>query len=334
MTSKASKTLPVCEACRLRKVKCDSGGDACRECIQLAIECVRTPQIRFKLYSSSGRQDGSQFPAGQAWNLPRTALRYHDETPEIIDMYRGEASTHASGSSQQVARAGDATAHSLPAMLASEDLPQQSFAQPYDGYPGDAFQTPTSFSTQPQSPDILLKDVGRTSTGLRAQESLQPWPQSVGADQCSPQDDSVHMLSQQEAILLRHFSHNMALWADGTDQDRNFELEAPKQALTNPMLLYAICAFASRHMNRHQACRDSTALEYQTLCLQLLIPAISGPQAVDESVVTAVAILRQNEEMDGNGCIPDMILQTADQLTRGRWPLPPRRCFTDPRPQV
>jgi hypothetical protein len=91
----------------------------------------------------------------------------------------------------------------------------------------------------------------------------------------------------------------MALWADDTDPGRTFELEASRRALSEPVLLYAICAFSSRHMNRQQPEQDHVALEYQSLCLQLLIPAISGPQPADESVLAAVAILRQNEEMDG-----------------------------------
>jgi hypothetical protein len=91
----------------------------------------------------------------------------------------------------------------------------------------------------------------------------------------------------------------MALWADGTDTGRSFELEASRRAITNPMLLYAICAFSSRHINRHRLDQDPVALEYQSMCLQLLIPAISGPDPVDDSARAAVAILRQNEEMDG-----------------------------------
>jgi hypothetical protein len=134
--------------------------------------------------------------------------------------------------------------------------------------------------------------------GAGSQNYDSPWAQSVDS-QVVRNADPVIALSANEALLLRNYTENMALWADGTDPGRSFELEASRRAITNPMLLYAICAFSSRHVNRHRLDQDPVALEYQSMCLQLLIPAISGPDPVDDSARAAVAILRQNEEMDG-----------------------------------
>lgn len=106
-------------------------------------------------------------------------------------------------------------------------------------------------------------------------------------------------LSEAEAVLLRHYMENMASWADGPDPHRSFEVEASRIALTDPVLRYAICAFASRHIHRHYNDRDAAALEYQDACLRLLIPAISDQQPISEGILVTVAILRQNEELDG-----------------------------------
>ena len=138
------------------------------------------------------------------------------------------------------------------------------------------------------------------SPATGSQAHVSPWAQSVDSDHAAASRlELTRPLSEMEAMLLRNYTENMALWADDTDPGRTFELEASRRALSEPVLLYAICAFSSRHMNRQQPDQDHVALEYQSLCLQLLIPAISGPQPVDESVLAAVAILRQNEEMDG-----------------------------------
>jgi hypothetical protein len=72
-------------------------------------------------------------------------------------------------------------------------------------------------------------------------------------------------------------------------------------ALTDPVIRYAICAFSARHFYRCQRGEDgdAEALDYQNLCLGLIIPFMSGGHTITASVLTAVALLRQNEEMDG-----------------------------------
>ncbi|KAF2160099.1 hypothetical protein M409DRAFT_70637 [Zasmidium cellare ATCC 36951] len=97
---------------------------------------------------------------------------------------------------------------------------------------------------------------------------------------------------------MRNFIENVALWADGPDPNRSFELEASRIAMREPVLKHAICAFSSRHLNRHDVNNVAEALEHQSRCLELLIPAVSGQRPVSDGVLAAVAILRQNEEMD------------------------------------
>ncbi|KAJ5666643.1 hypothetical protein N7462_011052 [Penicillium macrosclerotiorum] len=92
----------------------------------------------------------------------------------------------------------------------------------------------------------------------------------------------------------------MALWADITDPKRHFESEVPARALKEPVLLYAIFAFSSRHLNRQNVNAATDALQYHNQCVQLLIPELSKSEnRITEDTLAAVAILRQHEEMDG-----------------------------------
>ncbi|KAH6889652.1 hypothetical protein B0T10DRAFT_528917 [Thelonectria olida] len=107
--------------------------------------------------------------------------------------------------------------------------------------------------------------------------------------------------TSQEAILMRNFIENMALWADVTDLKRHFEIEVPRRALCFPVLRYAVCAFSSRHLNRGKPDTSTESLEYYDKCLELLIEAVSGQGGtVEEEVLAAIAILRQYEEMDAD----------------------------------
>ncbi|XHG08615.1 hypothetical protein AWENTII_011709 [Aspergillus wentii] len=117
-------------------------------------------------------------------------------------------------------------------------------------------------------------------------------------DAPSPQSQPFS-LSEREAILMRNFVENMALWADITDPQRHFEVEVPMRAVDEPVLRFAIFAFSSRHIDRQENSETAEALQYHNHCLQLLIPVLSGVRDdITEVILAAVAILRQHEEMD------------------------------------
>ncbi|KAK4542336.1 hypothetical protein LTR36_006792 [Oleoguttula mirabilis] len=117
----------------------------------------------------------------------------------------------------------------------------------------------------------------------------------------SSQWESSRPFTYSEARLVRNFVDKMALWCDATDPVRTFEVEVPCRALREPILRHAICAFSARHFYRGERGEvgEAEALHHQNKCLELLIPAMSGCQSITESTLTAVAMLRQNEEMDG-----------------------------------
>lgn len=123
---------------------------------------------------------------------------------------------------------------------------------------------------------------------------------------------TIQPFTESEAILIRNFAENMALWTDVTDPARSFELEVPRRALTEPVLRHAVCAFSARHYFRsRKEDGKSIALDYQNKCLELLIPAMSGRERINDNILTAVALLRQNEEMDGQyACLTFEIWKT------------------------
>ena len=298
MSGTVPKPLPVCEGCRARKIRCDFYQEVCGECHKIGMECVRTPSIIFKHHSGFKSRDAQSFPPRQVWTLPKTTLRYHDETPGIVDLYRTDASffvmpqSNNQGSSAKENPSNDQEMH--------DDLAQPQCLATTGGTGLTAIRSPSSQHTSPGVPMMHSDAPPVASPATASLTHISPWAQSIDSDHAAGSRlELTRPLSENEAMLLRNYTENMALWADDTDPGRTFELEASRRALAEPVLLYAICAFSSRHMNRQQPDQDHVALEYQSLCLQLLIPAISGPQPVDESVLAAVAILRQNEEMDG-----------------------------------
>lgn len=121
-------------------------------------------------------------------------------------------------------------------------------------------------------------------------------PYAIGAP---PAQTLSTPLTEPEAVLIRNYVEHMALWTDAHDPTRTFELELPRLALTEAMLRHAICAFSARHLYRGLDQGETEAIFHQDQCLQLLIPAMSDSQGINESTLMAVAILRQNEEMDG-----------------------------------
>ncbi|CAK1354187.1 unnamed protein product [Cercospora beticola] len=298
-----TKTLQVCENCRIRKVRCDAAEHGCHHCRELGMDCIRTPIIRFK---HAGKGQSMAWSPQQIWTQPKTELRYYDETPELIDFYHGDSPPSPDKDAQRFTTPAPRVRESLPPQASSPNLPQSTHRA-------------TEPTTTQSVAHMLLENLNRTSTrdlalspptdagilngtspGTNSQTTQSPWTlhSTESNDMHSPHQQSIQPLTESEAILLRNFTENMALWADGPDPQRSFEIEACRIALTDSVLRHAICAFSARHMNRQRANRDAEALEHQDACLQLLIPAMSGQLSMSEGVLAAVAILRQNEEMD------------------------------------
>ncbi|KAM6515685.1 hypothetical protein FALCPG4_013901 [Fusarium falciforme] len=272
---RASRVAVGCTACRARHVRCDKNMPACTSCVKAGIQCVRALQVRFR--SGLDSTDEFAFSDNQVWVRPESNLEYCDETAQLSQIYETEDRE--------------------PTETAVVDSAQYSFDLPIMDAP---VERSPAFHTSPHmivSPDTNGSDISESrhrTRHLRDSSSLDLSPRSPSSRPAMP-------FTPREAILIRNFTENMALWADATDLRRHFEIEVPRRSMYFPVLRYAVFAFSSRHLNRNMSDTTTEALEYYDRCLSLLIEAVAeqnGP--VDEETLAAIAILRQYEEMDAD----------------------------------
>ncbi|KAJ5822403.1 hypothetical protein N7447_004743 [Penicillium robsamsonii] len=262
MPPRKNRLIASCQRCRVRHFRCDINDLDCEHCQQAGVDCDRT-NVRFRNGLSLPKEAEIAFSDQRFWPQLRGKVRFHDETPEIASLY----STPQHGQPAFTNKIGCKVTVGLREELAN-------------GTTKDALaQFPVS--TESLSPSVLSLSSPRSIESKTSSNPSQP-------------------LSEREAILLRNFIENMALWADITDPHRHFETEVSARALKEPVLRYAIFAFSSRHLGRQDNSDVTEALQYHNRCVQLLIPVLSGPHDhITEDILAAVAILRQHEEMDG-----------------------------------
>ncbi|OQD92278.1 hypothetical protein PENSOL_c043G05909 [Penicillium solitum] len=245
----------------------------CEHCQQAGVDCDRT-NVRFRNGLSLPKEAELAFSEG-CWPQLRGKVRFHDETLEIASLY-------STIQDSQSAFTNDSSCRIAVGLREELDSPSGPPAQqPYPGNGVDEANALVQFpasTTESVSPSFSSP---RSIQSINSSKPLQP-------------------LSEREAILLRNFVENMALWADITDPQRHFETKVSARALKEPVLRYAIFAFSSRHLDRQDNIDVTEALQYHNCCVQLLIPALSGSREhITEDILAAVAILRQHEEMDG-----------------------------------
>ena len=112
-----------------------------------------------------------------------------------------------------------------------------------------------------------------------------------------PPPNSFFPLTSQEAFLLQLFRNKMGTWMDSTDRERRMAVEVPERALKNPILMYAILAYSSRHLVRVADFDGSVSDGYYIKCLELLIPALNRDAGDDAELLAATCILRLFEQI-------------------------------------
>ncbi|KAJ5375827.1 hypothetical protein N7517_007833 [Penicillium concentricum] len=273
MSPRKTRLVAGCQRCRdnrtVRHLKCDINVLGCEHCQQASVDCDRT-NVRFRNGLSLPKEAEIAFSDKSCWPQLRGKVRFHDETPEIASLY---SIIHGQ---PDFTNGPD---YSSPVGLIEELGSLSGLPYAANGTKEDALaQFPAP--TENLSPSVL----SLSSRSIESRTSSKP----------------SQPLSEREAILLRNFVENMALWADITDPQRHFETEVSARALKEPVLRYAIFAFSSRHLDRQDNSDVTEALQYHNCCVQLLIPALSEPhEHITEDILAAVAILRQHEEMDG-----------------------------------
>ena len=112
-----------------------------------------------------------------------------------------------------------------------------------------------------------------------------------------PPSNSFLPLTSQEAFLLQLYRNKMGTWMDSTDSERRMAVEVPERALKNPILMYAILAYSSRHLARVADFDCSVSDGYHIKCLELLIPALNRDVGDDAELLAATCILRLFEQI-------------------------------------
>lgn len=105
--------------------------------------------------------------------------------------------------------------------------------------------------------------------------------------------------SEQEAMLLRHYVENIALFFDMIDNKSHFGIHVVQRAKTNSTLMNAIFALSARQLSRTSDFDPYVADAYYQRCFETLIPALNDNLAIrDETLLAATIILRLMEEMN------------------------------------
>ncbi|KAM3417432.1 hypothetical protein BST61_g5678 [Cercospora zeina] len=108
-------------------------------------------------------------------------------------------------------------------------------------------------------------------------------------------------LSRREAYLVQHFINKIGPWIDVCDAQMHFTHGLPRQAMSRPMVLYALLALASRHLSvmSRQSEEPAEAAFYHGQCLKFVIEQLQGPEALyDDNLLASVVCLRIYEEIN------------------------------------
>ncbi|KAF5228074.1 hypothetical protein FAUST_11333 [Fusarium austroamericanum] len=109
---------------------------------------------------------------------------------------------------------------------------------------------------------------------------------------------SPYELTEREAFLFMIYIYKCAPLSDACDNARHFELEVPRLALRQPMIMNGLLALASRYDSRcMDTSNDIESTFYHNKCIKLLIEAFAQPpETWDSTLLTAVVIARLYEE--------------------------------------
>ncbi|RGP64183.1 hypothetical protein FSPOR_8001 [Fusarium sporotrichioides] len=107
-------------------------------------------------------------------------------------------------------------------------------------------------------------------------------------------------LTEREAFLFMTYIYKLAPLSDACDDARHFELEVPRLAIRQPMIMNGLLALSSRYDAR---CMDTTndieSTFYHNKFIKLLIKAFAQPtETWDSTLLAAVVIARLYEEND------------------------------------
>ncbi|GFF43892.1 hypothetical protein IFM51744_05631 [Aspergillus udagawae] len=274
-----------------RHLRCDTKTPACDNCRYAGEACERFLNIRFRNGLDFVKDQDVTFLEKAAWPSLTGPIRFYDETREIESLYVESNPSPPSQASQGIGYLNGT--HCSPAV---SDAHCRGFQIFLDEEASVTQQSSTPANRLTYALNIESPITHHGSPEAECTTELRRNSASLSGFASSQRHSS---LSAREAVLFRNFVDNMAMWTDITDPQRHFEMVAPSRALHEPVLRAAILAFSSRHINRQRPDGDTESLKYHNQCLELLIPTLScNDNEITEELLAAIAILRQNEEMD------------------------------------
>ncbi|RDW73068.1 hypothetical protein BP6252_06975 [Coleophoma cylindrospora] len=257
----------------------DQETPTCGRCLKLGLKCTKSFKYRFHRES---------FASDQKWLRTPTDLTFVDETQDSMKSESPFLPDHTTNSVHSPSIANTVS----PDLTASEwdtfrarspriqrDIsPQRALSDPSPIHV--SIDSDNAKTTRPRSP------MRREETEIK---TLAP----VYVENAWPLKDP------SEALLLRHFIHNLAIWLDLCDPLQHFQVDVPRRAGTCRILLNAIFALSARHLSRTGDYDSYASNMYHQECLKHLIPMLNDTATVtDESLFAATIILRVLEEMD------------------------------------
>ena len=173
--------------------------------------------------------------------------------------------------------------------------------------PVTAIDTITAYAADFSSPASIVELQKRHEDGLGVlTPSAVSYPFGITGEASpaslpTPGAISQPSLSRREAYLIQHFINKIGPWMDVCDAQMHFTHVLPRQAMSRPMVLYALLALTSRHLAvlARQTPELAECGFYHGLCLKFVIEQLQGPDALyDGSLLATVVCLRMYEEID------------------------------------
>ncbi|KAF2179015.1 hypothetical protein K469DRAFT_320908 [Zopfia rhizophila CBS 207.26] len=277
-----------CNRCRTRHYRCDGKQPKCGRCEQANKDCVYETGRRFRRSSIQ-----ESFSDSQPWVSLPPRIQFLDESQEIRAHYDSDFSPFGN----TPPGAGFPTPNHISSTFSEVnqvETPPQSIISPTEGLTVLSLLNSESPTESPHH----LSSAPPTSYG----PAIPPTPnQSDGLNSVYQPFVSVlwPLQNEQEAMLLRHYIDDVALFFDMVDDVCHFRNHVVQRAKKNSTLMNAILALSARHLSRITTFDPYIADSYYQKCFQTLVPALNDKAAIhDEALLAATIILRLLEEMN------------------------------------
>ncbi|KAF2198195.1 hypothetical protein GQ43DRAFT_443574 [Delitschia confertaspora ATCC 74209] len=294
-----------CTRCRNRHYRCDGIQPRCTRCEQANADCVYETGRRFRRSSIQ-----NSFSAQQRWVELPPQIQFLDESQDIRASYDSSFSPSSHTlSPQDFSSSGSGLQTSLTSLIGpTEGLTVISLL--------NSDSPPDHYAQAPAAPTYY----GPPGPPLEYHSSIPPSVQSTPHSHQHAPQALWPLESEQEAMLLRHYVDNVALFFDMVDDKHHFGNDVVQLARKNSTLLNSILALSARHLSRTTNFDPFLADRYYEKCFRTLIPALNENVAInDEALLAATIILRLLEEMNIPiiGTDPQGHLTGAQAIIRG-----------------